>query len=810
MYDNKEAAEAFLDEHFGKHDPQPWTEPVIRSTGDVIDKNKWDSILAKKSKPSAPGENRISYEMLRKLNPQVVENLLMDLNRMWRRGFSEDALRSIRIVAIPKPGRDQTTPSGKRPISLVPTITKVVNTAVLERLQTVIDERNILPPTSFGFRKGLSTNTCLEFIVNEVKNLKRQKMKVALICVDLSNAFNAVKPDILNDTLVELRIPDEIILWIAGFLQNRRLSLQIRGATITRTINSGLPQGDILSPTLFNLYTRKLHDIGVGDDVILVQYADDFGILVKGKSLEQLNLTVQNYMDKFIEAAENLNFRINAEKTKGLLFHNSDNKLTVKINGTQVETVRVHRHLGVQIDSFLSFRANTREVARKVTDRLNMLKVISGIKTGSHPQTMANIYKALIRSVLEYGCTVQNNASATNKRKLEVANNQCLRKVTGCTKSTPLNALTALAGQYPLHLRQEHVANKQIARSFSRNNVVATQLRELEIPDDLNLEKYSYLEKMYIRNKNIFDDIMPVVKLHATTMEVHPYLEGLDTAKKETNPFKMKQLVLFTMNNKYRGRRRIFTDASKEGERCGVGIYLESCKRRHYYRLEQESSITAAEMTAIKVAISFVEQMELHNCVIYTDSKSACMILEDSMDEKAGSTIVAEILRIAHRFGTAIQWIPSHVEVEGNEIADKLAKLGLSDIAPTYGNRLCLNDALHRFKIQTQDNANRWYQDYSMEKGKRFSEIFPVFSTEPWYYKVQMEGRDVRLTNRLMTGHDFSKYWLAKMKIAEDEDCDMCEVPETSEHIIVYCPKHGFLRLKFQFEQKYLSLTALT
>lgn len=129
-----------------------------------------------------------------------------------------------------------------------------MNTAVHETLQTFIEEKQILPATSFGFRKGVSTNTCLEFVVNTVKKFKREKMKVALICVDLSNAFNAVKTNILSDILVELNTPQKITTWIDNFLHNRRLNLQIRGTTISRTVNNGLPQGDILSLTLFNLF----------------------------------------------------------------------------------------------------------------------------------------------------------------------------------------------------------------------------------------------------------------------------------------------------------------------------------------------------------------------------------------------------------------------------------------------------------------------------------------------------------------------------------------------------------------------------
>lgn len=75
--------------------------------------------------------------------------------------------------------------------------------------------------------------------------------------------------------------------------------------------------------------------------------------------------------------------------------------------------------------------------------------------------------------------------------------------------------------------------------------------------------------------------------------------------------------------------------------------------------------------------------MELRDYVVFTDSKSVCMMLEDAAEENAGPAIIAEILHIAHQYGTAIQWIPSHVAIQGNEVADGLAKLGISDEAPT-------------------------------------------------------------------------------------------------------------------------------
>ncbi|KXJ74835.1 hypothetical protein RP20_CCG012895 [Aedes albopictus] len=184
-------------------------------------------------------------------------------------------------------------------------------------------------------------------------------------------------------------------------------------------------------------------------------------------------------------------------------------------------------------------------------------------------------------------------------------------------------------------------------------------------------------------------------------------------------------------------------------------------------------------------------------------------MLETVREEKAGPAVLVEILNIAQAWGTSFQWIPSHVSIEGNEIADGLAKLGLQDDAPVFHNRLFMKDAIHRFRSISEQQTTQWYQEYSTEKGKKFYDIQPAFSTKPWYTNVDLPGSDVRLINRLMTGHDFSKFWLARMKLEETEECELCDEPETADHLIMHCPRFGILRSKFDFELQFHSLQDL-
>lgn len=154
--------------------------------------------------------------------------------------------------------------------------------------------------------------------------------------------------------------------------------------------------------------------------------------------------------------------------------------------------------------------------------------------------------------------------------------------------------------------------------------------------------------------------------------------------------------------------------------------------------------------------------------------------------------------------------MPSHITLHGNEVADELAKLGTTCVdAPIYNNKILRLDANFRLNNINQAKIEDWYQHYSSEKGRRFHEIQPIFNQQPWYAKVDMPGADVRLTNRLMTGHDFSKFWLGRMKIVNSEECEICEVPETAEHTILHCPLYGNIRSNYSFELKFRSLVEL-
>ena len=175
-----------------------------------LDLESFNQIINKKKKRSAPGNDNITYDMLNFFKNDTKISIVDQLNKIWKECYLPMSLKTITVIAIPKPGKDQSSIEGKRPISLVPTLTKIMNSAVLNKMIKFIDEKNIVPATSFGFRKNTSTVTCTNFLINTIKENKRKNYITAVIFMDKANAFNAVNVDTLLDIMENNRFPAEI------------------------------------------------------------------------------------------------------------------------------------------------------------------------------------------------------------------------------------------------------------------------------------------------------------------------------------------------------------------------------------------------------------------------------------------------------------------------------------------------------------------------------------------------------------------------------------------------------------------------
>nr|XP_019535310.2 uncharacterized protein LOC109406720 [Aedes albopictus] len=415
-------------------------------------------------------------------------------------------------------------------------------------------------------------------------------------------------------------------------------------------------------------------------------------------------------------------------------------------------------------------------------------------------------HKALYGNYILYGSSVYGRTPKTYQNMLEVSNRQCQRIATGCTKTTPTNTLAALSNEKPLHFTREYHTKKRIIKHIKRQDPIGEQLMQLArtggTPEDVS---YTFMEKIFMENVdqmlNVYHNRRNTVKEREVLIET--LVDGMQFSKNNLAPSTTRQITTNMIQNKYIYWEHIYTDASKSEAGCAIGALIEGngteISMRLEPRLEHNCCIMTAEILAIWMAS--IEAPTSQNTVIFTDSQSACWYLINQAGQEYVDQISQEILENMVRKRITLQWIPAHVGIRGNERADELAKGGLNNPA-VIRNKLLWHDIICNLKKDLQQTTEDWYRRIALEegKGRKFFDIMEHFPTKPWYWNKKLNGEDVRLLNRIMSGHDYSNFWLAKLKIQESEECDLCEELDTTEHALLHCIKYGHIRNHFDWE----------
>lgn len=115
-----------------------------------------------------------------------------------------------------------------------------------------------------------------------------------------------------------------------------------------------------------------------------------------------------------------------------------------------------------------------------IESRLNIIKIFAGSKWGGHPLSLLSILKSVVRSKIEYGCTIYGKANQTWLNKINVKYNKGLRMCLRSLKSTTISALETEAGSIPLPIRREYLARKQILKTFVKKFPMKERWERLE------------------------------------------------------------------------------------------------------------------------------------------------------------------------------------------------------------------------------------------------------------------------------------------------------------------------------------------
>ena len=406
-----------------------------------------------------------------------------------------------------------------------------------------------VPDIQHGFRKHHSTITALHDFNQNIAdgfNKKKPPDRTVLLQIDLSKAFDMVSHEKLLRDLNKTKVPDTIKRWFNTYLHGRQSRVNFRNKTSNaRNVKTGVPQGAVTSPILFNFYLFNLPTPPEG--VKLVQYADDISVYASGTSINSLCQSITDYTTKLIDFLAERNLIVSPEKSTVTLFTPDTKEANihppVKIADKLVKLDKCPKLLGTYFDTMYTFSKHIKETVSKAKLRINIMKSLAGSSWGQDKETLVMTYKSICRSTLEYASPIWAPAiSESNWTRLQTVQNQALRVATGCLLMSSSSHLHQETKVLPL---REHTTmlSKQLLAAFHQN--VHPGHKHLQKPKaSRNLKKtilqYEEEVNLLFRGATYKDNLKTIhTRAVSTTISNYPVNRVLQTAPPEINPEEM-------------------------------------------------------------------------------------------------------------------------------------------------------------------------------------------------------------------------------------------------------------------------------
>lgn len=361
-----------------------------------------DNIIKNLSNTS-PGIDDISIVLIKKTFNLIRLPLLNILNSSLATGNLISDWKTSIIIPIHK-ANDRLHPNNYRPISIIPAVAKIIETAVLNQILLHLDHINFSWKFQHAFIKGKSTFTNLLITYSTIINSIDQGQAVDVIYLDCSAAFDSISHSVLLDRLKSIGLNTYIISWIANFLTDRSYCVKIGNAfSDFYPINKGIPQGSALGPILFNLYIQHILSTDLHSNSFIIAYADDIKIF-RIISNHQDHRSLQHDLDVITNKLYSVNLKINLNKTCFIRFGQAPNiSANYHIWGTAIPCVDSIRDLGVLVSTDLSWSTHTAAQVSKASKILAWYWKILPLKD---PCLFSKVYKIYIQCFFDYSSSL--------------------------------------------------------------------------------------------------------------------------------------------------------------------------------------------------------------------------------------------------------------------------------------------------------------------------------------------------------------------------------------------------------------------
>ena len=311
--------------------------------------------------------NDIPINIMKGCNDIISPYLTNLFNDSIESNIYPDSLKLAEVTPAHK--KDETTNKNNyRPISLLPCVSKLFEKLLYEQIYNFIEK--FLSPYLCGFRKGYSTQDCLLVMIETWRKALDKKENAGAILTDLSKAFDSLNHELLIAKLNAYNFDDSVLKLLLNYLCNRKQRVNINNEFSSwKEIESGVPQGSILGPLLFNIYINDLFYFL--EDASIANYADDNTPYLTNKTLEILIRNLEKETGTLYNWFICNCFRPNDDKSKLLVTNESP--VSAKVGNEVVKSSASVKLLGVTLDSKLTFKEHVTKMCKKISKKVHAL-----------------------------------------------------------------------------------------------------------------------------------------------------------------------------------------------------------------------------------------------------------------------------------------------------------------------------------------------------------------------------------------------------------------------------------------------------
>ena len=367
-------------------------------------------IIQKLKPKSSHGHDGISTILLKYIACEILKTLTVIINQSLCTGIFPDKLKIANIKPIYKKDNPH-IPDNYRPISLLPSLSKVFEKVVFIQLYDYFTGNELIYESQYGFRQLHSTELAALELTDKIYISLDNKKQPLAIFLDLSKAFDTIDHSILLYKLHHYGVQGTALEWFKSYLTNREQYVEYNDKTSSlQKLETGVPQGSILGPLLFIIYmndistvTDKFHFTLYADDTSLLEPLCTFTLDINNN--RSLSNSINIELSLIFEWLSLNKLSLNIKKSKMMIFHNRQKNISnlipkIEINGIQIEHVKQFNFLGIILDEHMSWKTHINKIACKIARTIG---TINRLKRFLPQSILRTLYNSLILPHLNYG-----------------------------------------------------------------------------------------------------------------------------------------------------------------------------------------------------------------------------------------------------------------------------------------------------------------------------------------------------------------------------------------------------------------------